>query len=449
MYYRIYMILPAIALVRLVIIIILITVLSAKSHAQEPPKDTLVIWDLETCIRYARQHNIALKRRQLEQRTSEQALLLSRAAKMPDLYASGTRFVDHSNTAVSGESGWNGSGDFGLSSSWTLFRGGYLSSDIRQKGLQLASAKLAVIQQDNNITLQIIQQYLNALLDKESIVYARSLVGTSAAQVDQARQKLVAGSIARKDLMQLESQLANDQYLLINSENAERQDLISLKQLLQLPTMTDLDIVVVDLSPIQAKPDNMSFVQQQALSNRPEIRNATIGIAVADAGLAKARAGYLPTLTLAGYAGSRYFGSSSSTPRQLGDNFSQQISLSMSVPIFTRKLNSVNVSEAKIGIEQAKLNLTDARTALSLAIERVYNNLINAQNQLKGAAASLNYNSETYRVAVEQLKTGLINMVEFLQQKALYTQAQQQFLQAKYTTALTYRIYDFYKGYRQ
>ena len=78
-----------------------------------------------------------------------------------------------------------------------------------------------------------------------------------------------------------------------------------------------------------------------------------------------------------------------------------------------------------------------------------YNNLINAQNQLKGAAASLNYNSETYRVAVEQLKTGLINMVEFLQQKALYTQAQQQFLQAKYTTALTYRIYDFYKGYRQ
>ena len=37
-------------------------------------------------------------------------------------------------------------------------------------------------------------------------------------------------------------------------------------------------------------------------------------------------------------------------------------------------------------------------------------------------------------------------MVDFLQQKSLYTQALQQYIQAKYNAALTIEIYEFYKG---
>lgn len=446
---RTYLILPAVALLRMGLTILMIAVLSGKGCAQDMVKDNTVVWDLETCIRYARQHNIALKRRELDQRTSEQELILSRAARTPDLYASATQFINHSNSVAAGQSKTYSSGDYGLNSTWTLFRGGYLKNDIREKDLQVESGGLTLLQQDNDITLQIIQLYLNALLDKENIVYAQSLVSTSAAQVEQARQKLSAGGIARKDLMQLEAQLANDQYLLISSENAQRQDLVGLKQLLQLSTATRLDIAVMDISPPSEVPEDMSAVQQQALNNRPEVKNASLGIAIANTGLEKARAGYLPTLTFSGSVSLGYAGTSPGWPRQLSNNFSQQAGVTLSVPIFTRKLNAVNVAEARIGVERAKLDLADTKTELSLAIERIYNNLISAQNQFKAATASFSYNGETYRVAVEQLRTGLINMVEFLQQKALFVQVQQQFLQAKYTAALTQRIYEFYKENRK
>lgn len=444
-YDHFFLLLPAAALIRMILTILMITAVAGKGCAQETLKDTVVTWDLETCLRYAKEHNIALKRRVLDKRTSDQDLILARAARWPDLYFSATRFVDHGNTALIGESGWSGEGDSGMSSTWTLFRGGYMSNDIRQKGLQVESAKLTIMQQENDLTLQIIQQYLNTLLDKESITYARTLTGTSAAQVDQARLKLAAGSIAKKELMQLEAQLANDRYLLITSENAQQQDLINLKQLLQLPVSTRLDIVVIDPSPLLTIPESITTVQQEAFQNRPEIRNASLGIAIADAGLAKAKAGYWPTISLSGSVGSRYFGSSTTAPRQVQDDFSQQVSVNISVPIFTRKLNSVNVAKARIGREQAQLGLTETKTTLLLIIERAYYNLISAKNQFKAAASAFNYNNEAYRVAVDQLRTGLINMVEFLQQKTLYLQAQQRYLQAKYTAGLTQRIYEFYK----
>jgi len=39
-----------------------------------------------------------------------------------------------------------------------------------------------------------------------------------------------------------------------------------------------------------------------------------------------------------------------------------------------------------------------------------------------------------------------VNLVAYLQQKTLYTQAFQNYVQAKYNSALSIEIYDFYMG---
>jgi len=44
------------------------------------------------------------------------------------------------------------------------------------------------------------------------------------------------------------------------------------------------------------------------------------------------------------------------------------------------------------------------------------------------------------------LRIGVFNTVEYLQQKILYTQAQQSYIQAKYASDLYTRIYNFYTG---
>jgi outer membrane protein len=438
------------AFIRVIITLLLIAAFSAEGCAQDWGKDTTVVWDLETCISYAKQHNIRLNSLKLDQRTSEQELRLSKAGRMPDLYTSATWFVNHNDKSANG-SGYNGvgtfgSGDYGLSSSWTLYHGGYVTSDIRQKDLYVEAAKLDVLQQENDITLRVIQYYLNVLLDKESIIYKQSVVSTSAAQVVRARNQLAVGSIAQKELLQLEAQLANDKYSVITSENAKKQHLVNLKQLLQLPLATELDIVMPDSLLTLSSVEKLRDVQEQALNDRPEVKNGIVGIAIARAGLDKALSGYKPALTLSGFMGSSYAGSSPGYFRQLSNSFNQQLGLTLSVPIFTCSRNAVNVAEARISVGQAMLRLKDTRTALSLTIEKAYINLVTAQTQFQAATEAFKYNQETYRVADEQLKAGLINMVEYLQQKTLYLQAQQQFLQAKYNAALTCKIYDFYKG---
>lgn len=399
-----------------------------------------VKWDLQTCLDYAYKNNIQVSSARLSQQTSQQELILSKSSTLPNLYGSATQYVNHNhNEAV------YGSGNYGLTSSWTLYQGGYIKSDIQQKNVEVERANLSTMQQVNDLTLQITQYYLNILLDKETIIYQQNVVATSQAQVDRAKKRLDAGSIAQKDVAQLLAQLANDKYTLVTAENAQRQDLISLKQLLQL-NATTFDVITPDTIISKKAVDNLLSVQQTALKDRPEVKNRELNVKSAEFGLQKANSGFLPTLTASGFAGSSYQGAGSGYFNQLNNGFNQQVGLTLSVPIFTRKVNQVNRAEAKINIDQAKLSLKDTKTTLALTIEKAYINVVNSQNQYDAAAEAFKYNQETYRVANEQLKVGIVNMVDFLQQKSLFTQALQQYIQAKYNAALTIEIYEFYKG---
>jgi outer membrane protein len=106
----------------------------------------------------------------------------------------------------------------------------------------------------------------------------------------------------------------------------------------------------------------------------------------------------------------------------------------------------VNEEKSKLEVGQAELTLRNTRTVLSQAIEQAYINVENAQSQYDAALEQLRYTQESYRIANEQLKIGAANTVEVLQQKNLYVQALQAYIQAKYSSALYIRIYDFYRG---
>jgi outer membrane protein len=79
-------------------------------------------------------------------------------------------------------------------------------------------------------------------------------------------------------------------------------------------------------------------------------------------------------------------------------------------------------------------------------VEQAYINVLNAQSQYDAAVEQLRYTQEAYRIANEQLKIGATNTTEVMVQKNLYIQALQSYIQAKYSSALYIRIYDFYRG---
>jgi len=437
---------------RLVLLFIFLLSVKSRLNAQDSTlQDLPAQWTLQQCFDYALKNNIQLNSLRLSRMSSEQDLLLSRAAKLPNLTGTVSQDLNGGKSiTAAGNSSYrvNTTGNYGVNSNVTLFQGGYLNNDIKQKNLLTQIAGLNVATQINDITVLITQAYLNILLAKENIVYVKDVVATSEAQVKQGQQQYDVGSMALIGLVQLQAQLANDRYTLINAENQHRQNKLVLKQLLQLPSSYNFEIQEPDTLISNNRLYALQETQDSALANRPEIKSSELGIEVSNLDLAKAKAGYLPTLTAGGSLGSSYVsgGAGSAYFKQMDDNFYQQIGITLSVPIFTRRVVKTNVEKAKIEVDQSKLVLKDTKTNLTQTIEQAYINVLNAQSQYDAAVEQLKYSQEGYRIASEQLKVGAANVVVFLQQKNLYIQALQSYIQAKYNAALNIRIYDFYRG---
>ena len=426
--------------------------LAGTASAQDSTASPLPTrWDLQTCLDYAKKNNIQINSLRLSARTAQQNYLLSRAQREPTLNGGVGLTYTHSKNANPVVGGFQTQSSFSnslsLSSAVTLYNGGLINNDIKQKNLEIESANLNILQTENDITLSITQAYLNILLAKENVVYVQDLVNTSTAQVDQGKKEYDAGSIARNAYFELQAQMATDKYNLVTARNAVRQNKLTLKQILQLPIEDTFDIVSPDTVVSKEAIPALDQVVATAMRDRPEIKNGQLGIDISRYDLLKARAGYLPILTASASLSSGYSNNNTNDyVEQLDNNFFQQIGLTLSIPIFTRRTVKTNVENSKIEIEQSKLNLKNIQTNLAQAIEQAYINVLNAQGQYDAAVDGLRASQETYRIAGEQLKVGAANIVDYLQQKTLYTQAFQVYVQAKYNAALSIKIYDFYMG---
>jgi outer membrane protein len=422
--------------------------LRAQDHVD---LDSVVQWDLATAIVYAKQNNIQVNISRLDERLNQQDLLLARAARYPNLSGGATQSLTHSGNTDPVVGGFqtqsNLAGNYSVNSAWTIYRGGYLNSDVRSKELQLQAANLSVAVTQNDFTLLITHAYLNILLSKESISYIEQLATTSQSQYEQGKIRYNAGSISKKDLLQLEAQSAGDQYNLVSAQNQYRQNVLTLKQILQLPTTTVFQPVVPDtLIANQAVPSLLE-AQRIAYQSRPEIKYNQTQISVAETELKKARSGYKPTISLGGSISTGYSDNQDvKYLNQVNSNLYERLGATLSIPLFDNRINKTNVERSKILIEQARLTIEQAKTNLNQEIEQAYISVVNAQAQFKSASIEFMANHEAYDISQEQLKLGAINMVDLLVQRNLYIQSLQNFIQAKYNAVLNTKIYEFYMG---
>jgi outer membrane protein len=408
-------------------------------------------WDLQTCLDYAKKNNIQLNSLRLTEKTAEQNYLLSKAARQPTLAGTIPITYTHSKNANPVVGGFQTQSSFAqsfvVSSGATIYNGGYITDDIRQKNLEIESANLNVLQTLNDITLQITQAYLAILLAKENVIYEQDLVNTTDSQVIQGKNEYEAGSIAKNAYIALQAQLATDKYNLITAQSTVRQNKVTLKQLLQLPFQDSFDVVNPDTIVSKEAVTVLDTAVAIAMRTRPEVKNGQLGIDISRYDLAKAKTGYLPLLTASAELSSGYSNNSTDDyVRQLDNNFFQQVGLNLSIPIFNRRTVKTNVENAKIEVEQSKLSLLSTQTTLALNIEQAYISVQNAQAQYDAAVEELRANQESFRIAGEELKVGASTVFAYLQQKTQYTQAFQAYIQAKYNAALSIKIYDFYMG---
>lgn len=407
-------------------------------------------WTLRNCIDYALQNNIQVKKMQVGVNVSEAGYVQSKAARFPSLNAGASESFTHQNAlqAASGGEESSLSGNYSLRSDMTLYNGLKLTNSIAQQELFVKSAALAVAESQNNIELAVAAAYLQVLYARESVNNAVNRLSVSKAQADQAKIQYDAGYIAESNYAQVQAQYSSDTYTLVTARNNLNQQLLSLKQLLELDINQELKLFFPELSdsivlkPIPSEQD----VYNSALGFMPEIENGKLSVNSAEYNIKIAKAGYSPSLSLSASASTGYNNKvSSGFVTQMGDNFYQNVGLSLSIPIFNNRQVKTSVSRAMLGLETARLDDAATRKDLLSRVESAYLNTVSAQSRFLAATEQLKSTNKSYSLVEDQFNLGMKNTVDLLTEKIKYQAAQEEFLQAKYSAILNYKLLDFYQ----
>ena len=417
-------------------------------------------WTLQECIDYALENNIQLKQSRLTNAQNELDVKQSKAALFPSLSFSTNQngswrpfsestinLTNGTMTTTRNTTSYNGS--YGLNASVTVWNGGRNTKTIKRNEYTQAMSELDTERTANSIQEQITQLYVQILYQTEAVKMNEEILKASQQQRDRAKVMVEVGSLAKVDLVQLEAQVSQDEYNIVNSKSQLENNKMQLKQLLELMDSQEFNVVANNVSEaaVLAPIPDKATVYNAALANRPEIKSSKLNMEASDLAIEIAKAGYLPTVNLNASMGtSNSSGIHTAFFKQVKTNLSNSLGVSVQVPIFDQKQNLTNVRKARLTQYNSELQLQDAQKTLYSTIENYWLNAYTAQQQYIYAKTNVQSMQESYDLVSEQFRLGLKNIIELTSGKTNLLQAEQQLLQSKYTTLYNLAMLRFYQG---
>ncbi len=416
-------------------------------------------WDLKEAVEHAIKNNISIKQQALNLESFKEDVVGAKGNFLPNLNASsganlnfGSTIDPVSNGRISSTSF---SSSYSLRSGITVFNGFSLLNSYKNSQLNVLGSKLDLQIIKDDVSLNVINSYLNILFAKENLAVARVQAEISKKQIEVAKNQVEAGSKPKGELLNAQSAYANDLQTVVSLENTLNIALLGLAQLLQVDT-NNFDVARIDVGAPSASllfksPD---AVYKNAVANRPEILKAKIGIQQSKLNLEIAKSGFLPTVTASASAGTNFshrftiFQGQRNDYffKQLNDNFGYGVGLSLSIPIFNRYQNKVNVNKSKIGIERSELSLESAKLSIQQTIQRAFLDAKAALKSYEAAKLSLTAQQEAFKNAQQRYTFEAITSFEFDQVRNRLVNAESTLIRAKYDYVFKTKVLKFYNG---
>lgn len=417
-------------------------------------------WSLKDCIDYALANNIQLQKAKLQEYSALEDVKQSQSALLPSLSFTTSQNVSYNPWPEQGSAMIAGNkvqanvdkvyynGSYSVSGNWTVWNGGRNTNTVKLNKLTAQQAQLDSAVTANSVLEQIAQLYVQILYSNEAISVSKESLKTSQTNEQRGKTMLDVGKMSRADLAQLTAQRAQDEYSIVEAESNLRNYKRQLKQLLQITDDGEFDVAIPSTTDNMALRDvpALNDVYTASLEQRPEIRNAKLGIESSDLSVKIAKAGKLPTIGLsAGLSTSTTSMNDKGWGNQIKNNFTVGGGVTVSVPLFDNRQTKTAVNKAMIQKQNYLLDLQDKQTTLYSTIENYWLQAVNNQNKFKAARVSTESAQASYELLSEQFKQGLKNIVELMTGKTNLLQAQQNELQSKYLAILNLSMLDFYK----
>lgn len=407
-------------------------------------------WSLDSCINYAVSHNLTVKSRELSAASAEIDVTSAKDAFLPNVSAGASqsfsfgRGLTAENTYANRNTsnfGWNA----GLS--LPVFQGmrrirnlAYARTNLRMVVEQLESAK-------DDITLNVIAQYLQVLYYGEIHHVATEQLNLSNVELTRRRALLEAGKIPELDIIQAESQVAQDELSVVTALNDRSIALLDLAQLLELESTEGFDIEPLNADPTGglSTPDEL-FISAMTINH--SVKASRLGVEAAGKSIEVAKSGYLPSLSFSAGIGSSYYKVSGYNNEgfgpQMRHNLSKSLSFSLNIPIFDAFSTRNSVRRAKVQQISARLQLKDSENRLYKAIAQAHAQAMAAEKRLESSRIATKSTLAALDAMREKYNYGKANATEFEQAKTEYIRAVSTSVQAKYESLLRRRILTFY-----
>ncbi|WP_143037779.1 TolC family protein [Paenimyroides marinum] len=409
------------------------------------------MWSLKDCITYAVENNVTVKKSVLDKTTTEVNYQQQKYNRLPSVAGSLSANLSNGSAIDPVTSDFVDqqifSNNVGINAQMILFQGNSLNLQIEKNEILVKQSELYLQEAKNNITLSVLESYLQALYYYEGIKIAENALASSKEELSQAQKKYDNGAIAKLELTDLETQHSNNQYTLVSNKNMYDQQVLSLKQLLELDPSTDFQIENISLEGLQILIPDKQEVFAKASELLPDLKIYDLNNESLEKDVKIAKAGYFPTLSLTAGLNSGYPNTMDFIYReQLKNNFSQQVGLSLSIPVFSKKQNKTNVKLAKLQIEQNELDKIAASKTLYSKIETIYQNAVANQAQQNASETARNNAKLSYELAGKKYEFGGLTATELSVSRNTYLNAEQTYLQSKYLTSLYQQLLKFYQG---
>tara|TARA_B110000196_G_scaffold315669_1_gene325699 strand:- start:738 stop:2045 length:1308 start_codon:yes stop_codon:yes gene_type:complete len=407
-------------------------------------------WSLEDCIDHALKNNISLKQAELNIDIKESQHLQSKLQFLPSVNASNS-YTQNKGLVENPQTNIRSTAETSIlnlsySTNFTLFSGFKNVNQLKKAATEVLKSTYDLETSKNDLISSIALSYLQILFNEELYTTSEKQLTLTLTQETRITTLVDAGSIARGELLNIQSQLALEEQQLVQAENQLILSKLQLAQLLDLENYQDLNLLKLDLQVTDFElKENIDSDFALALKTQSSIKSADLEIESAQYDLKIASSSHIPSLSWSTSNNSFY-------NDKAADMFKEQVSnnqqtshiISLSIPIFNRWSTQTAVKQSKIQIENSILNNQQAKNQLRKNMEQAYTDQVAAYKKYIAAQKAVLAYKESFSYINTRYTLGMVNSYEFNEAKNKLIKSESDELQAKYDFVFKVKLYEFY-----
>ena len=421
-------------------------------------------WSLDDCMKYAAEHATDVKRETINARQRKQDYHHAVAAFLPTVaggvqgqYAWG-RNIDPETNTYNNVTTFNNY--YQLYAELNVFDGFATINAFRQARLSRDYSATAMQRAQDNIAIDVMQKYVDAAYAEASIRIASEKLDESRRMLAKTKRLYELGEKGRPDVVQIESQVAEDEYSLTHQQNMARQSLLALKSAMNYPVDDELKLDILSWDKEESLPScpltaedkqNSENIYQSFLNISPDVRSAEYEVERAryDYKIAKGR--LLPSLSLTGGVTTNYYknlslkGQYDGFASQFRNNRGEYLALTLSIPIYNSD-RWHSVKKARNDWQLAQVNLEEARRKLHDQIAQAVMDAEGYAKELRQMQKKVASDSLAYHMSSRKFEEGMLSTFDLHTSAQTLLESRIKQLQMQMLLVIKQRLVEYYKG---